>query len=109
VIEEGEGTVPTSNGPLAYTLTGRRLTLETEMGQNVDCQLCVSAIDARGQELFTCIQLTQKGIETRCRKCIPRSKRFRVEMIPAEAIVGGWRPLITDGHMKLLSAKEDRS
>jgi hypothetical protein len=30
-------------------------------------------------------------------------------MIPAEAIVGGWRPLITDGHRKLLSAKEDRS
>lgn len=106
VIEEGEGTVQTSNGPLSYTLSGRRLTLETEMGQNVDCQLCVSAIDARGQELFTCIQLSKKGIETRCRKCIPHARKFRVDMIPAEAVIGGWRPLITDGRLAITGGKE---
>lgn len=74
------------------------------MGQNVGWQLCVSAIDAREQELF-CIQRSKKGIETRCRRCIPNARKFRLDIIPAEAALGGWRPLITDEHVKLLEGK----
>jgi hypothetical protein len=94
VIEEGEGTISSPDGDLMYKLEGRRLSLETEMGQSVDCELCISAIDARGQELFTCIQLSQPGIEKRCRQCEPRSQNVSIEMLPVEAILSAWRPLI---------------
>ncbi len=95
VIQEGEGVIKSSSGELDYKLQGRRLTLETDMGQSVDCELCISAIDARGRELFTCIQLSQPGIEKRCRQCEPRSQNVSIEMLPVEAILSVWRPLIT--------------
>ena len=94
VIEEGTGEVSTPHGPLAYRLTDRRLYIETEMGQDVDCELCVSAIDARGQELFTCIRLSQSGTETRCRKCDPARSKYTLEYIPVESAVNHWRPLL---------------
>lgn len=94
ILEPGVGEVSSPDGPLAYRLTDRRLYIETEMGQSVDCELCVSAIDARGQELFTCIQLSQPGIDKSCRKCDPNAKRYRVEMIPANISLAAWRPLI---------------
>lgn len=94
VIEEGEGQVETAGGPLTYTLSGRRLYIETEMGQAVDCELCVSAIDSRGRELFTCIRVSQPGIETVCRKCVPRTGRFRLDVIAADPLLGSWRRLI---------------
>ncbi|MEK6375580.1 MAG: hypothetical protein AABO58_23120 [Acidobacteriota bacterium] len=105
VLAEGEGTVSTANGPLDYKLEGRRLTIETDMGQNVDCELCVSAIDARGQELFTCTQLSQRGIENRCRRCAPKSVRTRTDIVPAQAALNAWRPLITDGYDKITNAQ----
>lgn len=92
VIAEGEGTVPSPDGPLGYTLAGRRLTIETDLAQSVDCELCVSAIDARGLELFTCIQLSQPGIQRTCRACAPATTH-RVDLIPAAPALGGWRPL----------------
>lgn len=101
VIAEGAGEVDSPDGPLAYRLAGRRLCLETEMGQRVDCELCVSAIDARGQELFTCLQLSQPGIETRCRKCDPRKRNVKVEYIPADVALGAWRPLLAEGAVKV--------
>lgn len=95
VLEEGRGEVATRHGPLAYRLVGRRLYIETEMAQSVDCELCVSAIDARGMELYTCVQLNQSGIEERCRKCDPRNPRVRVEMLATDIGYGAWRPLMT--------------
>lgn len=94
VIAEGEGEVPSPHGPLSYKLKGRRLCIETELGQDVDCELCVSAIDARGQELFTCIQLSKSGTEVRCHKCRPRKTKFKVLAMPIDAAVNSWRPLI---------------
>lgn len=94
VLEEGAGEVDTRNGPLAYRLEGRRLYVETDMAQSVDCELCVSAIDARGQELYTCIHLNQPGIETRCRACDASQPLVRVEMIPIPAELNAWRPLL---------------
>ncbi|UVI32902.1 hypothetical protein [Paenibacillus spongiae] len=96
ILEEGEGNIATLQGSLSYKLTGRRLWIETEMGQSLDCELCVSAIDAKGVELFTCIHLLQPGIETRCRKCVPIATHTRIEIVPAEPMLSSWRPLITD-------------
>ncbi|MCQ1536863.1 hypothetical protein FTO70_14525 [Methanosarcina sp. KYL-1] len=100
VLEEGEGSVSTPHGPLAYKLTGRCLCIETEMEQDVDCELCVSAIDSRGQELFTCTRLVQQGIETRCMKCVPKAPYMKLEVIPADPALNAWRPLIAARTMK---------
>ncbi len=94
VLEEGDGSIDTSDGPLTYSLKGRRLCIETEMGQSIDCELCVSAIDVKGHELFTCIHLSEPGIDVQCRKCVPSSLKMQVAVIPAETILNAWRPLI---------------
>ncbi|MDP9069225.1 MAG: hypothetical protein M3N53_12885 [Actinomycetota bacterium] len=94
VITEGEGDVESNTGPLLYQLDGRRLCIETEMGQDVECEVCVSAIDARGQEHFKCVRLVQSGIERRCRQCTPGAPAFSVELIPAAVDLAGWRPLL---------------
>ncbi len=102
ILEEGRGEVSTKHGPLAYRLVGRRLYIETEMDQSVDCELCVSAIDARGLELYTCIQINKSGIEKRCRKCDPRRPNVRVEMLAVDTELATWRPLITNETVKLI-------
>ena len=96
VIAEGEGEVTSGGGRLSYKLQGRRLMVQTEtLGQDVDCQLCVSAIDGRGQEQFTCIRLSQSGIERQCRKCVRRQPPLRSRLLPASrGIRCRWRPLI---------------
>jgi hypothetical protein len=104
ILEEGRGEVTTKHGPLAYRLVGRRLYIETEMAQAVECELCVSAIDARGLELFTCIRLNQSGIERRCRKCDPTKRIVRVEMAAVDVQLAAWRPLITDETVNLIAA-----
>lgn len=104
VIAEGQGELATAHGPLAYKLTDRRLFIQTELGQNIDCELCVSAIDARGNELFTCIRLLRSGIETRCKKCDPRAKRYQVEVLQAQPELSGWRPLVSSGTKQLPAA-----
>jgi hypothetical protein len=102
VLEEGTGEVSTAHGPLSYRLTGRRLHIETEMEQPVQCELCVSAVDARGLELYTCIKLDQPGIERRCRKCEPKKPHIRIEMLAAEAHLDSWRPLLANQPEKVV-------
>lgn len=94
VLEEGEGVVNSRHGPLAYRLNGRRLVVQSELGQEIDCELCVSAIDARGHELFTCTRLSQPGVATKCRKCTPRTG-YVVEMVAARSELAAWRPIPT--------------
>jgi len=95
VLKDGEGTINSAGGILKYKLQGRRLCIEaTQLGQSVDCELCVSAIDSRNVELFTCIQLSQPAVDTQCRKCTPDRKDVRVDVVPAESAVSNWRPLI---------------
>ncbi len=95
VIAEGEGEVPSRTGPLSYKLKGRRLLIQTEtLGQDIDCQLCVSAIDGRGQEQFTCMQLSQSGTEKRCKKCSPTNRHYDIALLPAKPEYATWRPLI---------------
>ncbi len=93
ILQEGTGVVNSSDGPLTYVLEGRRLTVESELGNDISCELCVSAIDARGLELFTCIQLEKPGVDVQCKACVPR-RWIDVQMIPAPVELTGWRPLV---------------
>ena len=91
VIAEGEGKISSAGGSLSYKLKGRRLMIQTEtLGQNIDCQLCVSAIDGRGQEQFTCIQLSQSGTEKRCKKCTPADRHYEIAVLPAKPEYATW-------------------
>lgn len=87
VLTSGEGEVNIAGDTLRYTLVGRQLTLDTEMGQAVDCELCVSAIDARGRELFSCVQLERVGTEETC----SQGRRFypipKLEWIPCDPLL----------------------
>jgi hypothetical protein len=95
VIEEGEGTLETASGPLAYRLRGRWLLVEaTALGQDVACELCVSALDARGQEQFECLRLDQSGIHTQCRPCVPRKRHYDLTLLPIAPEVATWRPVL---------------
>lgn len=86
VLTDGEGSVATPSGPVQYKVKGRFLELTTSMAQALDCELCVSAIDARNRELFTCVPLKISGTETTCGK----PKRFlpkpRLELIPCDPL-----------------------
>ncbi len=95
VLQQGEGKITTRDGDLYYKLEGRRLCIHTEMGQSIDCELCVSAIDRRGVELFRCVQISKSGIETVCKKCDPKAPGYRIDVIPAQFALSSWRPLIT--------------
>ncbi|HXO69798.1 MAG TPA: hypothetical protein VN838_12620, partial [Bradyrhizobium sp.] len=71
------------------------------LGQDVNCELCVSAIDGRGQEQFTCIRLSQPGIERRCKKCVPTHGRYEIAYLPAQTEYATWRPLLAASGKKL--------
>jgi hypothetical protein len=94
VLAEETGEVETKHGPLAYRVDGRRLYIETDMGQAVNCELCVSSIDARGMELFTCIKVSMPGTETNCRQCDPNKKPVSLEFIGIASELNSWRPLL---------------
>lgn len=68
VLEEGDGEVNAPSGPIPYRLSGRRLEFTTSMGQALHCDLCVSAIDIKGRELFTCVKIDKGTTETSCGK-----------------------------------------
>jgi|GEM_PF-1819935 len=85
IIAEGEGQITSGGGHLSYKLQGRRLMIQTDaIGENVNCELCVSAIDARGQEQFTCIKLSQPGIHISCKKCVPGEQHHEIVFVPSE-------------------------
>ena len=112
VLTEGMGEVEAPSGPIAYELSGRYLVLTTTMGQAVDCELCVSAIDARQRELFTCVPLQVGKTETRCgapKRFIPK---LDLEIILCDPLDGIdiYAPVLSDrvkGLLrKALDAKE---
>jgi hypothetical protein len=95
VIKEGEGEVSSPGGKITYKLEGRRLVIEaTELGQDINCELCVSAIDFRGQELFTCIRLAKDGTDKKCRKCSDDKKKYDIAYVEMDKAVASWRPLM---------------
>ena len=94
MLEGEHGNVDTRYGPLSWRVDGRQLFVETDLGQAVDCELCVSAIDSRGMELFTCIRVNLSGIEKNCRKCDPNQPIIVAEFLEVEPALATWRPLI---------------
>lgn len=73
VLTESEGEVDTPSGAITYELIGKRLHIWGSLGQKLDCELCVSAIDMREREFFTCVPVKKLGTETKC--CTPRGKK----------------------------------
>jgi len=92
VLEEGAGEVTGAGGPISYRLTDGRLRLEGQLGEGIDCVVCVSAIDARGHELYTCLRLSKPGVETICHPCVPRKAVDIVVVEPAKGLQG-YRPV----------------
>jgi hypothetical protein len=57
-----------------------------------DCELCVSAIDNRETELFTCVQVSHTGLEQGCHKRAP--SRFKIDVLESATELRAWRPLL---------------
>jgi hypothetical protein len=93
-----------------YRINISRLLCLAWLKRYVDCELCVSAIDARGQELFTCTRVKKSGLETHCRKCIPGFKYFSKEtLLPLDQALSTWRPLLAhDLSDKAITKKVDQ-
>ena len=73
VLTESEGEVDTPSGAITYEIIGKRLHIWGSLGQKLDCELCVSAIDMREREFFTCVPVKKPGTETKC--CTPGGKK----------------------------------
>ena len=97
VLEGEHGNVDTRYGPLSWRVDGRQLFVDFDLGQAVDCEVSVSAIDSRGIELFTCIRVNLSGIEKNCRKCDPNQPIIVAEFLEVEPALATWRPLIRYG------------
>jgi len=96
ILKDGSGEIDISNGTLTYTLSGRVLTIQSEIDKNVNYELCVSAIDAKGNELFTCIQLNKPGVDVQCHKCDPSNKRVQINYLAIASEVETWRPILLE-------------
>jgi hypothetical protein len=107
VLTEGSGKVAHAGGSIAYTLTGRELVLETGMAESVDCELCVSAIDSRGRELFTCVPLQSDPTDTNCGKPRRFIEKPKFEIIPCDPLIAiaGFEPT----HSPLVSKQLSRA
>lgn len=66
VLEDESGELQIASGTIRYEICGKRLHLWTTLGQALACELCISAIDHRDREFFTCIKVNQPGSKTRC-------------------------------------------
>ena len=95
VLREGKGSVTVPGASLTYQLEGRHLQVESQVGHSIKCELCVSAIDARGQELFTCIRLSQPGVQTVCWK-IAQIEEVRIELIEPRVQINHPRQLMKE-------------
>ena len=85
VLKEKEGVIQTSGGEISYTKNGKWLYVETTvLGQNLNCELCISGIDYRGQELFTCIRIKKSGIDRQCKPCIKGGLKVPVKYLPVD-------------------------
>lgn len=104
VLDEGEGELEHAGATIRYRIDGRHLEFETELGAAIDCELCVSAIDARGHELFTCVPLQRDGTETKCRGGRDFYPKPSVELIPCDPLkaVDTWQPVLSEAVQKQL-------
>jgi hypothetical protein len=61
ILGQGQGSLVTDGHTLSYSVDRDKLQIRTELGKNLKCELCVSAIDDWGRELFTCVPLDRPG------------------------------------------------
>ncbi|GAB2813883.1 hypothetical protein [Ferruginibacter profundus] len=105
VLKDAEGEISYLGNKLSYKVNRNKLVIETTtLGQNINCELCVSAIDNRGQELFVCTKVVKSGLDVKCRKC--GEKKPLVDLIyqPIDYKLVNWRPLLSEAVM--LSRKD---
>ncbi|MEJ2405038.1 MAG: hypothetical protein P8171_12235 [Candidatus Thiodiazotropha sp.] len=62
----GTGTLRIGDANVHYEATGERLSMELELGDSLESELCVSALDQRGTELFTERAFSVEGEERFC-------------------------------------------
>ncbi|MGY2093286.1 hypothetical protein [Nocardia gipuzkoensis] len=84
VLDAERGTVQTSYGNLGYLIDEGRLSIATEkLDQAIECDLCLSAVYARDQELFTCIKLSRPLLDRRsCSTRPPTQRRSSAITLP---------------------------
>jgi hypothetical protein len=65
VLGQGQGTLVTDGHTITYFVDRDQLQIGTEIGKSLKCELCLSAIDNWGRELFTCVPLERRGTVVR--------------------------------------------
>jgi hypothetical protein len=73
VLKDSSGIVDSKSGSLDYTIQGRFLTLHASMSQLISSEVCLSAIDSSGLEVFKCTKINSSGIGSDC-----PSKRLKI-------------------------------
>ncbi len=97
VLKDSEGEFVHQGNTITYKVMNNKLIIEaTEIGQRINCELCVSAIDFKGRELFVCTKITKKGTDVRCRKCGEKSRLVDVIYKPMDFTLSTWRPLVME-------------
>jgi hypothetical protein len=105
VITDGEGELDTPTGRVAYRLRGRHLVVQaTEMGQDLRCELCVSAIDGRGQEQYECVRIDRAGLDVQCRPCVPTRQRYDLVLLPVKTELAGWQAAVGPSSSRIAAA-----
>jgi hypothetical protein len=106
VLTDKEGEIVYQGNKISYKIMTNKLVIETsEIGQSINCELCVSAIDIKGRELFACTKIAKNGTDVRCRKCGDKPKLVDVIYRPIDAELLRWRPL----EMKKISTMDKSS
>jgi hypothetical protein len=97
VLQDKEGVIEHMGNKISYKVNGSKLIIEsTTIGQDINCEVCVSAIDFRGQELFVCTKANKDGHEVKCRKCGDKKPLVDFIHLPLKASVVNWRPFLAE-------------
>jgi hypothetical protein len=97
VLKDPEGEIVFLSNKFTYKKTSNKLIIEAaEIGQSFNCELCVSAIDFKGRELFVCTKVTKKGTDVKCRKCGEKPQLVDFIYKPIDAALIKWRPLVME-------------
>jgi hypothetical protein len=78
---------------LDVVVQGLREEAQHAAGHSIECQVCVSAVDARGHELYACLHLSQLNTETLWRPCVPRTQ-VPIDLAEVAPNLQGYRPVL---------------
>ena len=95
ILKDEEGEITSNGSKIIYRKIANKLIIETtEIGQRIDCEVCVSAIDHKARELFVCKKINIKGKEITCRKCGDKPKLVDLVYLPINSKLLNWRPMV---------------